>query len=91
MKDITLKITGKQCYESHEEEQMEFVTDGKLYVRRISSSYDTPYGPLELEVLTSSVINRLDAADFRGNVDIEYHVSLSGMAESKNRLTIDVQ
>jgi hypothetical protein len=42
-------------------------------------------------VLTSSVINRLDAADFRGNVDIEYHVSLSGMAESKNRLTIDVQ
>ena len=33
MKDITLKITGKQCYESHEEEQMEFVTDGKLYVR----------------------------------------------------------
>ena len=59
--------------------------------RRISSSYDTTYGPLELEVLTSSVINRLDAADFRGNVDIEYHVSLSGMAESKNRLTIDVQ
>ena len=33
MKDITLKITGKQCYDNHEEEQMEFVTDGKLYVR----------------------------------------------------------
>ena len=33
MKDITLKITGKQCYESHEEEQREVVTDGKRYVR----------------------------------------------------------
>ena len=33
MRDITLKITGKQCYGNHEEEQMEFVTDGKLYVR----------------------------------------------------------
>ena len=32
MKDITLKITGKQCYDNHEEEQMEFVTDGKIYV-----------------------------------------------------------
>ena len=141
MKDITLKITGKQCYDNHEEEQMEFVTDGKLYVRggaiyivydesdvsglsgckttlkvsgdslkmrriggggpqtelyfekgkRISSLYETPYGPMELEVLTRSVINRLDTAEYRGNVDTEYHVSLSGMAESKNRLTIDIQ
>ena len=106
MKDITLKIIGKQCYDNHEEEQMEFVTDGKLYVRggaiyivydesdvsglsgckttlkvsgdslkmrriggggpqtelyfekgkRISSLYETPYGPMELEVLTASSI-----------------------------------
>ena len=59
--------------------------------KRISSLYETPYGPMELEVLTRSVINRLDTAEYRGNVDIEYHVSLSGMAESKNRLTIDIQ
>ena len=59
--------------------------------KRISSLYETPYGLMELEVLTRSVINRLDTAEYRGNVDIEYHVSLSGMAESKNRLTIDIQ
>ncbi|MCQ2554880.1 MAG: DUF1934 domain-containing protein [Clostridia bacterium] len=33
MKDITLKITGKQVIDSREEDQMEFVTDGKLYLK----------------------------------------------------------
>ena len=33
MRDITLKITGKQVYENHEEDQMEFVTEGQLYQR----------------------------------------------------------
>ena len=33
MKEITLEITGRQQYEGVEEDQMEFVTDGKLYIR----------------------------------------------------------
>ena len=33
MKDITIKITGKQCYDGTEEDQMEFITDGRLYER----------------------------------------------------------
>ena len=33
MRDITIKITGKQVYENHEEDQMEFITDGKIYQR----------------------------------------------------------
>ena len=33
MKDITLKITGKQCFSDKEEEQIEFVTDGQIYNR----------------------------------------------------------
>jgi hypothetical protein len=33
MKDITIKITGKQCYDGTEEDQMEFVTDGRVYER----------------------------------------------------------
>ena len=33
MKDITLKITGRQKYKDREDEQMEFITDGRLYVR----------------------------------------------------------
>ena len=31
MKDITIRITGKQCFENSEEDQMEFITDGRLY------------------------------------------------------------
>lgn len=33
MKDITLKITGKQSYADKEEVQMEFVTEGRFYLR----------------------------------------------------------
>lgn len=140
MRDITLKITGKQCYDNHEEDQMEFVTDGKLYIRgdavyvvydesdvsglagckttlkvsgdslkmrriggaglqtelyfekgkRISSTYETPYGRMGMEVLTQRVDNHLDKEACTGNIDIEYQVSLEGMAEGKNRLTIDI-
>lgn len=140
MRDITLKIIGKQCYDGKEEEQMEFITDGQLYVRddsvymiydesevsgmtgckttlkvkgdsvkmrrigeigfntelyfekgkRFSSTYDTPYGPMDIEVLTSRVENNLNMEELKGNIDIEYNVSLEGMAEGKNRLTIDI-
>ena len=139
MRDITLKIVGKQCFDNKEEEQMEFITDGQLYVRngsvymiydesevsgmvgckttlkvkgdsvkmrrigqgfntelyfekgkRFSSTYDTPYGPMDVEVLTSRVENNLNMEELKGNIDIEYNVSLEGMAEGKNRLTIDV-
>lgn len=139
MKDITIRITGKQCFDGKEEDQMEFVTDGKLYDRngytyvvydetevsgltgskttlrvkgetvkmkrsgedgygtelyfepgkRFSSSYETPFGVLGLEVLTKSVINNLDAELIKGRIDIEYDVSLGGIAEGKNKLTID--
>ena len=140
MRDITLKIIGKQCYDGKEEDQMEFITDGQLYVRddsvymiydesevsgmtgckttlkvkgdsvkmrrigeigfntelyfekgkRFSSTYDTPYGPRDIEVLTSRVENNLNMEELKGNIDIEYNVSLEGMAEGKNRLTIDI-
>ena len=33
MREITKKIIGKQCYDGKEEDQMEFITDGQLYVR----------------------------------------------------------
>ena len=140
MKDITLKITGKQCYDDVEEDQMEFVTEGRLYEKngfcyliydeseisgleglkttlrfddkslkmkrigsagpgtelyfeegkRFSSVYETPMGPMEIEVLTRSVKNLLDKESAKGQIDIEYDVSLGGMAEGKNKLIIDV-
>ena len=140
MKDITLKITGKQIYETHEEDQMEFVTEGQLYQKngaiymlydeselsgmagckttlkldgdtlrmkrigqagagtelyfeenkRFCSTYHTPYGPMDIEVLTRSVKNRFDMETLSGTVAVCYDVSLQGMAEGKSILEINV-
>ena len=124
MKDITLKIVGTQNFDDIEEEQMEFVTDGRFYARggrayiiydesevsgmkrtglagfgtelyfekgkRFSSIYNTPYGPMGIEVLTDDVKNELDLEEGRGSVAVQYQVSLEGIAEGKNRITIDI-
>lgn len=140
MRDITIKITGKQCYEEREEEQMEFVTEGKLYERkdaiyliydeselsgmvgckttlrlhgdtlrmkrigkggfgselyfekgrRFTGTYETPYGPMDIEVLTQSVKNTFDRETASGRIDVSYDVSLQGLAEGKNRIEITV-
>ncbi|MBR6528541.1 MAG: DUF1934 domain-containing protein [Firmicutes bacterium] len=140
MKEITLKITGKQKIKGVEEDQMEFVTDGKLYERnnsiyimyeesevsgmkgctttikmtddsikmrrngdlgmntelyfetgkRFNSIYNTPYGPMGIEVLTKYVDNRFDKETDKGVIDVEYKISMDGVVESQNRLTIEV-
>lgn len=140
MKDITLKITGKQQYEEREEDQMEFITDGRLYVRngsvyimydesevsgmegctttirlrdqsvkmkrsgnmgistelyfeagkRFNSVYETPYGPMGIEVLTDYVKNDFDIEKGQGSIDVQYQVSMEGIAEGRNRITIKV-
>lgn len=139
MKDITLKIVGTQNFDDKEEEQMEFVTDGRFYTRggrayiiydetelsgmegckttirvddnsvrlkrsgegfgselyfekgrRSSSVYQTPYGPMGVEVLTDYVRNDLNMEEGRGSVAVQYQISLEGLAEGKNRITIDV-
>lgn len=140
MKDIMLKIIGKQFSGDEAEEQMEFVTEGKLYEKngatyliyeesefsgfpgcktslklkgdtirlkrigdgteygmeiefkegqRFSSKYDTPYGPIGMEVLTDSVTNDLSPEGY-GKIGVKYQVSLGGMAEGRNELNIEV-
>lgn len=139
MKDITLKITGKQYSEEQGEDQMEFVTEGKLYERngalyliyeesefsgmpgcktslkmtpesirmkriggtsfgmdfvfekgkRFQSSYKTPYGIFDMEVLTNKIVNNM-TPEGTGDIFIDYHVSLSGMTDSRNCLSIEV-
>ena len=140
MKDIMLKITCKQFSGDISEDQMEFITEGKLYEKgdstyliydesefsgfpgckttlkltgdcirmkrigsevgfgmefifekgkRFNSKYHTPYGNLDMEVLTNDVVNNLTEEGF-GDINIDYHVSLNGMAEGRNRLKIEV-
>ena len=141
MKDITLKIVGKQIYKDVEEEQIEFVTEGKLYEKgdslyliyeesefsgmpgcktslkvtgdslrmkrlgtydssgntaiqfengkRYRGLYDTPYGAVEMEVLTNYFKKNLDS-EGKGTIDIDYNISLKGLAESRSTLNIEV-
>ena len=142
MKDIMLKIVGKQLYGfSEEEEQMEFVTEGKYQEegdaivlsydeselsgingcttslkitgdkilmkrfgvsmpldteiqfekgKRFTGFYDTPFGAVEMEVLTNNVVNNINRADATGTVNIDYHISLRGLSEGRSRLDIEI-
>lgn len=140
MKDIMLKITGRQYNGDKPLDKMEFVTEGKMYERngatylvydesefsgfpgcktslklqgsrvrmkrigedlgdgtvmefesgkRFRSSYETPYGEMDMEILTDRVENNIDE-NGNGNVDIDYHVSLEGELEGRNELRIEV-
>lgn len=141
MKDIMLKIVGRQVMKDgkgdSEEQVMEFMTEGQLYERngstylmyketelsgmegcttslkisgdtvrmkrfgqmlpidtvmefkkgkRYEGYYETPYGAVEMEILTNNVDNRLD----EGELDIDYAISLKGLTEARSRLNITI-
>lgn len=140
MKDIMMKIIGTQLNADMEEDQMEFITEGKLYQRgdslyllydeseisgmpgcktrlklkdgtikmkrigedvgidteiefekgkRYTGYYDTPFGAIEMEVLTNHIENSL-TPEGTGVLDIDYHISLKGLAEGRNKLNIQL-
>ncbi len=140
MKDIMLKIVGKQFEKDQEETAIEFVTEGKLYEKgqslylvyeesqcfgvegcktrlklvgdtmkmnryddksmvdteiqfekghRAKGYYVTPFGPIEMEVLTSSVENTL-TSEGEGFIDIEYQIALKGLMSTRSQLKIEI-
>lgn len=141
MKNIRLKIKGTYLAERNtEEEQIELVTDGKMYQRgdviyltydegemsgmkgcktrlmldgqtvrmtrrgtavgidteihfekgeRYNGYYDTPYGPVAMEVLTNELKSSV-TPEGTGEVEIDYEVSLKGLAENRSRLKIEI-
>lgn len=141
MKDIMLKIIGKQVTIESEEQQLEFVTEGKYYEKgdsvylvydesqfsgmegcttslkitgnkirmkrygdtigldteiefekgkRFKGYYDTPFGSVEMEVLTNEIVNNIKISEGSGSVNIDYHISLRGLSESRSRLDIQI-
>ena len=54
--------------------------------RRYSGLYDTPFGAIELEVLTNRLENNLTEGG--GNLDIDCSISLKGLMEGHNQLSI---
>jgi len=140
MKDIMLKIIGKQLYSEMEEVQLEFITEGQIYEsgkslyleyeesefsgmpgcktklefkeneikmsrlgdgigidteiefrkgKRYKGYYETPFGAVEMEVLTNEIENSL-SADGSGSVNIDYDICLKGLSEGRNKLNIEV-
>lgn len=55
--------------------------------KRYTGFYETPFGPIEMEVLTNKLENTL-SADGDGHVDIDYSISLKGLLEGRNKLNI---
>lgn len=140
MKNIMMKIIGTQITADLEEDQLEFITEGKLYEKgdalyliydeseisgmpgcrtrlklkngtikmkrvgknvgtdteiefekgkRYTGYYDTPFGAIAMEVLTNHVENSV-TAEGTGQLDIDYHISLKGLAEGRNKLNIEL-
>lgn len=138
MKEVLVKIKSRQINNETGEDEMEFVTEAKLYKRndayyllyeesefsgmpgcktrlrlrgqelqmkrvgegagvgneilfskgqRFTGLYDTPFGPIELEVLTNDLANDI-TDDGKGTIDVDYDISLKGLAEGRNTLNI---
>jgi uncharacterized beta-barrel protein YwiB (DUF1934 family) len=58
--------------------------------RRFKGYYDTPFGSIEMEVLTNFVVNNIERKNVSGYLDIDYNISLKGLAESRSRLKIEI-
>lgn len=56
---------------------------------RYEGFYDTPFGAIEMEVLTNDLKNNL-TSDGKGSINIDYHVSLKGLSEGRSKLDIQI-
>ncbi|MCL1897004.1 MAG: DUF1934 domain-containing protein [Clostridiales bacterium] len=57
--------------------------------RKFTGWYETPFGTVEMEVLTNEIDNRLDP-DGAGTLGIDCSVSLKGLTESRNLLKFEI-
>ena len=140
MKEVMVKIKSVQMSAEAGKDEMEFVTEAKLYKRngaiyliyeeselsgipgcktrlrfsdnevqmkrigegagfgnelkfekgkRNKAYYDTPFGPIEIEVLTNALESSF-LADDKGELEIDYNISLKGLLEGRNKLNITV-
>lgn len=55
--------------------------------KKYEGLYDTPFGPIEIELLTNDVRNTI-TEEGSGGIDIDYEISLKGLLEGRNRVSI---
>jgi uncharacterized beta-barrel protein YwiB (DUF1934 family) len=58
--------------------------------RRFKGYYDTPFGSVEMELLTNSVEDNIERGNVSGYLAIDYNICLKGLAESRSRLKIEI-
>ena len=58
--------------------------------KRFNSLYQTPYGPLEMEVLTNRITNTIQPEHYTGTLSIDYDIALKGISEAHNQLNIEL-
>ena len=46
--------------------------------KRFKGYYDTPFGSVEMEVLTNDVVNKIEKMEGKGSLNIDYHISPQG-------------
>ncbi|MEG0662577.1 MAG: DUF1934 domain-containing protein, partial [Anaerovoracaceae bacterium] len=67
--------------------------DTEIYFKkgeRHFDSYATPYGPIELEILTNELENTV-TEEGKGEVNIDYNLCLRGLMEGRSKLSIEVR
>lgn len=57
---------------------------------RFHGMYETPYGPVGMELLTNDVTGLQTDEDGRQKLSIDYHISLHGLMEARNKLDIEI-
>ena len=65
--------------------EMEFKKGERFY-----GMYETPYGPVGMELLTNDVSGLTDDGAGRQKLSIDYHISLHGLMESRNKLELEI-
>lgn len=57
--------------------------------KRFEGYYQTPFGPVEMEVTTNSLTNNL-SFEKGGRLNIDYNIALIGLSEGRSVLDIEV-
>lgn len=57
---------------------------------RFFDKYETPYGMMDLEILTKKIDNQLDKTTGKGTLNIDYEICLGDEIETKNKIKIEV-
>jgi uncharacterized beta-barrel protein YwiB (DUF1934 family) len=86
----SLKITGDKVRMKRYGDDVGFDTAIEFEKgKRYNGWYETPFGNVEMEVLTDDVRNSIKSSG-EGTLEVDYHVSLKGLTESRSRLSIEI-